>query len=131
LPDHFILGPIALFTLGGSIYNLIRAWGRDSGRIDAALIFALSVVAFLLFLFCRTFPLRAQDRVIRAEENMRHFVMTGKLLDPRLSIRQIIGLRFASDAEFPAVAQRAAAESMSADAIKRAVKNWRVDSYRV
>ena len=88
-------------------------------------------MALLLFFFCRTFPLKAQDRVIRAEENMRHFVMTGKLLDPRLSIQQIIGLRFASDAEFPALAQRAADESMSADAIKRAVKSWRVDLYRM
>ena len=130
-PYHFILGPIALLTLAGSIYNLIRALGRNSGRIDAALILALSLVALLLFFFCRTFPLKAQDRVIRAEENMRHFVMTGKLLDPRLSIQQIIGLRFASDAEFPALAQRAADESMSADAIKRAVKSWRVDLYRM
>jgi hypothetical protein len=128
---HFILGPVVLLTLAGSIYNLIRAMGNGSGRLDAALIAALSVAAFLLFVFCRTFPLKAQDRAIRAEENLRHFAMTSKLLDPRLSIKQIIGLRFASDAEFPALAKRAADESMSADAIKRAVKNWKVDSDRM
>jgi hypothetical protein len=77
------------------------------------------------------FANKAQDRAIRAEENLRYFVLTGKLLDPRLSVRQIIGLRFASDAEFVALAQRAADERLSEDAIKRSVKNWRADLYRV
>jgi len=77
------------------------------------------------------FALKAQDRAIRAEENLRHFVMTGKLLDPRLDIRQVIALRFASDGEFVALAERAAKEAMTPDAIKQAVKNWRADQYRV
>ena len=77
------------------------------------------------------FPLRAQDRAIRAEESLRHFVLTGQLLDKRLTLSQIIGLRFASDAEFPALAQRAAAESMSLDEIKKAVKVWRPDHDRL
>jgi hypothetical protein len=57
--------------------------------------------------------------------------MTGKLLDSRLTIRQIIGLRFAGDDEFVALARRAADENLSADDIKKAVKNWRADYYRV
>ena len=77
------------------------------------------------------FPLKAQDRAIRAEENLRHYVLTGKLLDPKLTVRQIIGLRFASDREFVALAQKAAAESLSEDAIKKAIRNWRADTYRV
>jgi hypothetical protein len=83
------------------------------------------------FVFARTFALKAQDRAIRAEENLRHFAMTGKLLDPRLSVKQIVGLRFASDEEFVALARKAADESLTPDAIKRAVKNWRADTYRV
>ena len=54
----------------------------------------------MVFFFCRMFPLQAQDRAIRAEENLRHYVLAGKLLDSRLTIRQIIGLRFAIDEEF-------------------------------
>jgi hypothetical protein len=57
--------------------------------------------------------------------------LTGKLLDPRLTIRQIIGLRFASDDEFVALAQAAADKNLAADAIKQAVKKWRSDTYRV
>jgi hypothetical protein len=75
--------------------------------------------------------LKAQDRAIRAEENLRHYVMTGKLLDPKLTVRQIIGLRFASDQEFVELAGRAVEENLSEDAIKKAVKNWRADTYRV
>jgi hypothetical protein len=81
--------------------------------------------------FCRMYALKAQDRAIRAEENLRHFVLTGKLLDPRIGIQQVIALRFAPDDEFVALASRAAEENLTPDAIKQAVKNWRADTYRV
>jgi hypothetical protein len=57
--------------------------------------------------------------------------MTGKLLDARLGTRQVVALRFASDGEFVALAQRAAQEGIEPDAIKRAIKEWRADTYRV
>jgi len=128
---HFVLAGLILLTLIGSLVNLWLSIGNHNRLYNASLIVALSVIAAFLFVFCRTFSLKAQDRAIRAEENLRHFAMTGKLLDPRLTIRQIIGLRFASDAEFVALAQKAADEALSEDAIKRAVKNWRADTYRV
>ena len=53
------------------------------------------------------------------------------LLDPRLTIRQIVGLRFASDEEFTALAQKAAEENLSQDAIKKTVRKWRADHDRV
>ncbi len=56
--------------------------------------------------------------------------MTGKLLDSRLTLRQIIGLRFASDEEFVALAKRAIEENLSENDIKKAVKNWRADHHR-
>jgi hypothetical protein len=52
-------------------------------------------------LVCPSFALRAQDRAIRAEENLRHFILTGKPFDSRLRMSQIIALRFAPDDEFP------------------------------
>ena len=84
----------------------------------------------MLFYYTRTFALKAQDRAIRAEENLRHFALTGKLLDTRLGMRQIIALRFAPDEEFLELARKAADANTPAADIKRAVKNWRADNYR-
>jgi hypothetical protein len=109
---------------------LIQSFGDHERLYNAALIVALSLAGFLTAFFGRVFALKAQDRAIRAEENLRHFVMTGKLLDPRLSMGQIVALRFASDGEFVVLAQKAAADSMKPADIKRAVRNWRADEYR-
>jgi len=128
---HIVLFGLIVLTLGGSIVNLIRTVGRHSGIYSAALIVVLTVVAAMISGFCRMYALKAQDRAIRAEENLRHFVLTGKVLDPRIEIHQVIALRFAPDEEFVALAKRAAEESLTPDAIKQAVKNWRADTYRV
>jgi hypothetical protein len=101
-------------------------------EINSNLLFLLIGYILLTMLFrSRSFALRAQDRAIRAEEGLRYFILTGKRMDPRLSIGQIIALRFASDEEFPGLAQRAAIENLSNNAIKREIKNWRSDLYRV
>ena len=128
---HGVLFGIIVLTLIGSFVNLYKSLGDHERLYSASLIVAMTISLVLLFFFCRIFPLRAQDRAIRAEENLRHYVLTGKLLDPRLTIRQIIGLRFASDEEFVALARRAAEEKLSEDQIKRAIQNWRADLYRV
>ena len=93
----------------------------------------ISVCIGLIFIgyFARAFALKAQDRAIRAEENLRHFSITSKLLDSRLTISQIVALRFASDEEFVALAKKAADEKLSNKQIKEEIKNWRGDYYRV
>jgi len=128
---HRVLTGLLLLILIGSIVNLTKSWGDSTRFYSASLIVALTIAAILLFIFVRVFPLKAQDRAIRAEEQLRHYVLTGKLLDRRLTMRQIVALRFASDAEFVALAQRAVDQSMTPDAIKQAVKEWRADTYRV
>ena len=128
---HGVLFGLLVVTLIGSLVNLYKSFGDHQRLYSASLIVALDVCMLMLFAFCRIFALKAQDRAIRAEENLRHFVLTGRLLDARLTIRQIIGLRFAPDEEFAQLAARAAEEGISEDAIKRAVKNWRADLYRV
>lgn len=128
---HFWLFGILVLTFLGSLVNLYQSIGDHQRQYSASLITVILIAMFLLFYLCRTFALKAQDRAIRAEESLRHYVLTGKLPDPRLTVRQIVGLRFASDGEFPALAQRAAEEGLSEDDIKRAVKSWRGDDYRV
>jgi len=127
---HFILLGILVLTLIGSVVNLIKSFGDHERLYSASLIVVLTICMILLAYYARIFPLKAQDRAIRAEENLRHFVLAGKLLDPRLNIGQVIALRFAPDDEFVDLAKKAAEGNMEPDAIKRAVKNWRPDYHR-
>ena len=128
---HGVLAGLLVLTFFGSLVNLYRSLGDHSRLYNASLITAISIAMILLFYFCRSFALKAQDRAIRAEENLRHFVLTGKTLDSKLTMKQIIGLRFASDAEFVDLARKTAAEGLSQDSVKRAVKNWRADHDRL
>lgn len=127
----FVLLIIILIILGGSVWNFYRAYDHRSGRLSAALIFALGLTTIFFYIYARQFALKAQDRAIRAEENFRHFVLTGKPLDSRLRMGQVIALRFADDDEFVSLAQRAADENIKGFEIKKAIQNWRADHHRV
>jgi uncharacterized membrane protein len=128
---HGVLFGLLMLTLIGASVNLYKSLGDHERIYSASLILVLAILVLMVSFFARIFALKAQDRAIRAEENLRHFVLTGKLLDARLTVRQIVGLRFAPDAEFVELARRAAAENLSEDQIKRQVQNWRADTYRV
>ena len=121
----FITPLILIAILGGSIVNLILADAHT--HYSAALILLISVVLIIIYWYARRFALVAQDRAIRAEENLRHFILTGKPFDSRLRISQIIALRFAPDDEFPSLAKKAADEKLHSKEIKAAIKNWRAD----
>jgi hypothetical protein len=127
---YHILTLLALIALLiGAIRNVIQT--SPGGLYSASLLVLVSIILFSLYFHARIFALKAQDRAIRAEENLRHFALTGKLLDSRLTLSQIIGLRFASDEELPTLAQRAVDGSLSNDAIKKEIKVWRADTRRV
>jgi Family of unknown function (DUF6526) len=128
---HRVLLPVLALTLIGACVNLYNSLGDHQRLYSASLIVVLTAALILSSLFGRIFALKAQDRAIRAEENLRHFAMTGKLLDSRLDTRQIVALRFAGDNEFQALARRAAEEKLPPAAIKQAIKDWRADWYRV
>ena len=128
---HYFLFPLLVLTFIGSCVNLYSSWGDHTRLYSASLIVVLSFCVLLLMFLCRMFAVKAQDRAIRVEENLRHFVLTGKLLDARLTIRQVIALRFASDEEFVALSQEASEKNLAADAIKQAVRKWKADTYRV
>jgi len=127
---HYVLSLLLLTGLIGSIINLCQSEGTEA-YYSASLITLLFVCGFLIAAFTRTFALKAQDRAIKAEEGLRYFILTGKSLPTGLKIRQIIGLRFASDEEFPKLAEKAVKENLSEKAIKQAIQNWKADTYRV
>jgi hypothetical protein len=95
------------------------------------MLIVISLILGILFWYSRVFALKAQDRAIRAEENFRHFILTGKPLDNRLRMSQIVALRFASDEEFSLLAKKAIDENLSSREIKKSIKNWRADHNRV
>jgi hypothetical protein len=128
---HMVLFGLIVIAFVGSVANLYRHIGEKGIRTTVVLLVIITFAMILQFFFSRVFPLKAQDRAIRAEENLRHFAMTGKLLDHRLNIKQIIALRFASDEEFVELARKAADQGLSMDDIKKSVKHWRPDYDRV
>ena len=125
----FITPLILLAILGGSIVNLILA--DTHTHYSAALILLISVVLIIIYWYARVFALKAQDRAIRAEENLRHFILTGKPFDRNLRLSQIIALRFAPDDEFPELAKKAIEQKLSSKEIKTAIQKWKAEHHRV
>jgi hypothetical protein len=125
-------GVTFLLIIAGLIGSVVNLFSADAATHYSA---ALIVVAFLALLgvawYARVFALKAQDRAIRAEENFRHYLLTGKPHDKNLRLSQVIALRFASDEEMPALAKRAVEEKLSQKQIKQAIQNWRADHHRV
>lgn len=124
----YYISVLSLFIL--SVVDLCHSLYIASGRFNAFLFVLTSISLLAAYFLFRSFSLKAQDRAIRAEENLRHFVLTGKLLDKTLTIRQIIALRFAPDEELITLTERAVKENMSNDDIKKAIKNWKEDNHR-
>lgn len=127
---HYVSGMLVLLGFIGSIVNFIKSFKHPENHYSAALLMVAFFLLVILFWYARAFALKAQDRAIRAEENFRHFILTGKPLDGKLRMSQIIALRFASDGEMPALAKRAVEENLSNKQIKQAIQNWRADYNR-
>ena len=127
---HVLLSLLLLSGLIGSTINLFGSFGTDQ-LYSASLILLLFLCCIMVTWYTRVFPLKAQDRAIRAEENFRHFILSGKPLPSGLHVSQIVALRFASDEEFLDLVQKALAENMTNKAIKLTIKNWKPDYHRV
>ena len=126
---HYLTPLLLIAIIVGSILNLIHADVHD--HYEAVTLVVISVVLGIFYWYIRAFALRAQDRAIRAEENFRHFILTGKPFDKELRLGQVIALRFASDEEFVALTKRAIVEKLSQKEIKKAIINWKGDYKRV
>jgi ammonia channel protein AmtB len=128
---HYVLFAIIVVTFIMSLINLYQEIQAGEGLLESLMFIFLTISVLLVAWYARAFALKAQDRGIRAEENFRHYVLTGKPLDSSLKMGQIIALRFASDSEFVTLAQKAVEENLGGKDIKQLIQNWKADNHRV
>ena len=133
---HFFLIPIfgmgVIMSLIHFFYHLRESDLR--GNFHSFLIVVLAIALLVLVFKTRLYALKVQDRVIRLEERLRLMHLLQEPLRsriPELTEGQLIGLRFASDAEVPALVERALKETLSRSDIKKSIKMWRPDYWRV
>lgn len=126
---HVVGYLLLLALLTGSIVNLVNS--SKENLYSASLILVTNILLGITLFFARSFALKANDRAIRAEENLRHFIISGKPLPAGLRVGQIVALRFASDAELVNLAARAKADNLGSKSIKEAIQEWKADYERV
>jgi hypothetical protein len=126
---HFFAFPVVLLNVFASIYYCARHFRPLTvWLVVVAAAFAVAVLK------TRLYALRNQDRIIRLEERVRMMTLLPEPLRARigeLTVPQCIGLRFACDAELPALVERALRENLDRKQIKQAVQSWRPDHARV
>jgi hypothetical protein len=127
---HFFLAPVALILLIGAIVNVVR-----NPDFYSSYWHLLGMIWAIVAMFkIRLYALKVQDRVIRLEERLRlQRVLTEPLLGRigELSEDQLIGLRFASDAELPGLVEKTLAGKWDRKQVKQAIQNWQPDYWRV
>lgn len=128
---HGALFILCISTFIGAMINLLHALDGQGPLYSSSLLVAMSVILLIIFFTVRYFGVRLQDRVIRAEENLRHMALTGKPLDHRLHMYQIIALRFAPDDEFVQLCKDAVENHMSQEEIKKSISRWKGDYHRI
>jgi hypothetical protein len=129
-PFHMFVLPVFLLNAGWSIYQVVKGGISFGSVLGVLMAFALLTFA----LFSRLFALTVQDRVIRLEMRLRLAEVLPVDLRPRIpefTVGQLVSLRFAGDAELPALARKVLDEKMSdRKAIKQLVKDWQGDYLR-
>jgi hypothetical protein len=126
---HYVTYSILFANVLWTLYGMVTAF--SFATVMAVLVAgALVLIAF----YARYFALRVQDRLIRLEMRLR----MRELLPPdlcrraeALTVRQLVALRFAGDAELPALCAKVLDEQLhDQKAIKRLVRDWRADHVR-
>ncbi len=126
---HIAALGIFIINLIWSIYRLVKYPAAGT-----AISFLLAIAFLLLFFYARVFALTVQDRVIRLEMRLRMKELLPADLQARIhdfTPRQLVALRFASDAELPALCRTVLTDKVSDQkAIKKMIKDWQADHLR-
>jgi len=128
-PFHFFVLPVfALTVIITTVHLVVRP------QLHSAWVVIFALAATVVAVKIRTYALKLQDRIIRLEERLRLAILLDKPLRARIgefSESQLVALRFASDAELPALAGRTLSEKLSNKDIKKAIRQWKPDYWRV
>jgi len=127
----FHFGAMVLLTAAFVIACILAVRHFDLASVWGVV---LSLGLLILLLRVRIYALRVQDRVIRLEETLRMKALMPEAWHVRLrelTPGQFVGLRFASDEELPVLVQQALDEKLSGEAIKKRIRIWRGDTFRV
>jgi Family of unknown function (DUF6526) len=129
-PFHFFVVPVLLINFFWSIYR----WKLSHFSLDGFVAVVVGAALLIGFLSARMMALSVQDRVIRLEERLRYERLLPADLKPRVAdftMSQYASLRFASDAELPALARKVLDEKLNdRKTIKQLIKNWKPDYLR-
>ena len=129
-PFHFFVAPVMTINFGWSIYR----WKASGFSLDGFISVVVALALVLGFLTVRRMALSVQDRVIRLEERLRYERLLPADLKSRtgeFTVGQYVSLRFASDAELPALARKVLDEKLNErKAIKQLIQNWKSDYLR-
>ena len=131
-PYHFFIVVVLVANFITMIVQAFHMWHHHPFMAVWRVVVALALL--LLAFKARSYPLAAQDRVIRLEERLRFQALLPAddlAKTSQLSIGQIVALRFVSDDELPGVVHRALAENLTPKQIKATIKDWRGDYTRV
>ena len=127
---HFFVVPVMAINLFWSLYRLWVTGLSWDGCERVLLALGLT----LGFLTARLMALTVQDRVIRLEERLRYERLLPADLKGRageFTVSQFVSLRFASDAELPALARKVLDDKINErKAIKQMIKAWKPDYLR-
>ena len=127
---HFFALPVLIIN----VFVVAIQFARDPRLINGWALL-VSIALAIGIGWSRFMPLRAQDRIIRLEERTRLERLLPVDLRGRvdeLTARQLIAIRFAPDEEVPDLTRRALDGELKTPAdIKRAIRNWRADHFRV
>lgn len=118
-------GLFAIVALGFFIFEMLR-W---PSALTLGLL-CLTLAVMFLVAISRVYIVRLQDRIIRLEMRVRLARIGQEAHYERLSTAHLVALRFASDAELPALMQRALGENLTGRQIKEAIRDWQPDYYR-
>ena len=126
---HYVAFPLLAINLFFALYEAVTAFSWAN-----LVAFGLAVGIILLFFLARVMALTVQDRVIRLEETLRMRALLPADLQPGIgefTVKQLVALRFASDAELPGLARQVLDGKIEDQkAIKRMVREWRADYQR-